>query len=42
MNNKALIFLLLAVGLVAFSKKKKKYKIIVPPPTKITEDEFNK
>jgi len=42
MNNKALIFLLLAVGLVAFSKKKKKYKIIVPQPEKISEDEFYK
>lgn len=42
MNNKALIFLILAVSLVAFSKKKKKYKIIVPAPDKITRDEFYK
>ena len=42
MKNKALIFLLLAVGLVSFFKKKKKYKIIVPPPEKITKDEFYK
>jgi len=42
MNNKSLIFLILAVGLVSFFKKKKKYKIIVPPPEKITKDEFYK
>jgi hypothetical protein len=42
MNNKGLIILILAVGLLAFTKKKKRYKIIVPPPDKITEDEFFK
>lgn len=42
MKNKALIFLILAVGLVSFFKKKKKYKILVPQPEKISEDEFYK
>jgi hypothetical protein len=40
MKSNAVILLLFAIGLVAFSKKKKKYKIIVPAPDKITEDEF--
>jgi hypothetical protein len=42
MKNKPLIYLLLAVGFVAFFKKKKKYKIIVEDPKKISEDEFYK
>jgi hypothetical protein len=42
MKNKSLIFLILAVSLVSFFKNKKKYKIIVPPPEKITKDEFYK
>lgn len=42
MKNKSLIFLILAVGLVSFFKKKKKYKITVPPPEKISENEFYK
>ena len=42
MKNKALIFLIFAVGLVAFSKKRKKYKLIVSDPEKITKDEFYK
>lgn len=39
MNNK-IVYVLLAIGLLAFLKKKPKYKIIVPPPDKITQDEF--
>jgi hypothetical protein len=42
MKNKALIFLLLAIGAAVFFKKKKKYKIIVPNPEKISRDEFYK
>lgn len=38
--NKQIVYVLLAIGLLTFFKKKKGYKIIVPPPDKISEDEF--
>lgn len=40
--NRQIVYVLLAIGLLAFLKKKKKYKIIVPDPEKITRDEFYK
>jgi len=40
--NKQIVYVLLAIGLLAFLKKKKKYTLTVEDPVKITKDEFYK